>query len=602
MSRELEQQILSHLPNISGVSDLRRLYCEYLNYEYADTGVPVHDWSESSKEVTMEAKIIARRGSFFIIYIKIKKLISTSERLVLNNILKVYPDCVVIFQALENNVSHIVSPRFDPEVPSKFLIRRYVIGPHERLRTASDRLSRTYAEEIDSSTRLKEKHDEAFNVEAVTKEFFETYKEVLGYLRSELVKQRKADEQTAHAFAQQLINRLMFLYFVQKKGWLSGDQHFIKNLLGKYHKNSRSANTFYSSWLHPLFFNAFNKKPLPNGLVLPGEILQQYARMPYLNGGLFLQEELDRIGFEIKDVHVDRVIDGLLERFNFTIREDTPLEVEVAVDPEMLGKVYESLVLEEERGKSGIFYTPRIEVDFMCRQSLVEHLVEKTKLAHDVIIPFVYAHNSDELPKLTKEDTEAIRDYLWAVKIADPACGSGAFLVGAMHVLVELHRKASQNLGIEPDDFELKKRIIQENLFGVDIKPWAIRVAELRLWLTLIVDADESKIDLYSNPLLPNLTFKLRVGDSLVQELAGKQLSVRAAYNRLSSAVREALSELIQLKRDYYYSKKDGKLAEEIKKKELEILSKIVKQRIEEIDNKIRALSTVQQKIDSADG
>lgn len=593
-------EIFDVLPKFESESELRRLYCELLNYEYVDVPVPTRDWSTLAREITKYGRVIAKRGSFFVVFLRIKKLTMTNERSVLNEVLKRYPECVVVFQGVEDDVWHIVSPRFDPEMPHKFLIRRYVVGPHERLRTAAERLSLTYAGDEDSTARIKEKHDDAFNVEAVTREFFERYKEVLNAVKNDLVKQRRADEQTAHAFTQQLLNRLMFIYFVQKKGWLDNDPRFIKDLLVKYEQLGSVGDGFYEAWMEPLFFYSFNKKPIPSNYDLPKELADVYGKMPFLNGGLFTRNELDDAGFRVKDSHVRLIIDGLLERFNFTIREDMPFDVEVAVDPEMLGKVYESLVLEEERGKSGIFYTPRIEVDFMCRQSIIEYLVETTGIPYETVISFVWAESTAETPKVGREELRIIRDALWNAKIVDPACGSGAFLVGIMHVLFDFHRRIAAEFGEVIDEFEIKRRIIQENLFGVDIKPWAIRVAELRLWLTLIVDVDESKIKLCSEPLLPNLTFKLRAGDSLVQELAGKQLSVRAMYNRLPLGVRGALQELIQLKRDYYYGKGNADISERIKEKEIKILGDIIKDRLKEIDTKLKTLAGVQQRFATA--
>ena len=600
MSQDLRADILDLLPKLEGESHLRHLYCELLNYEYTDIPIPPRDWSTLAREVTEDGRVIAKRGGFYVVFLKIKKLTMTNERSVLNEVLKRYPECVVIFYGVEEGLWHIVSPRFDPEMPHKFLIRRYVIGPHERLRTASERISLTYTVDEDSTARIKEKHDDAFNVEAVTKEFFETYKEVLSAVKNDLVKQRKTVEQTAHAFTQQLLNRLMFLYFVQKKGWLNKDPCFIKNLWVKYEQLRSINDNFYEAWIEPLFFYSFNKKPIPPKYDLPKKFVEIYGKMPFLNGGLFTRNELDDVGLKVKDSHMRLIIEGLLERFNFTIREDLPFDVEVAVDPEMLGKVYESLVLEEERGKSGIFYTPRIEVDFMCRQAIIEYLVETTGIPYDTVISFVWAEPTAETPEVGREELRIIRDALWNVKIVDPACGSGAFLVGIMHVLFDFYRRIAAEFGEVVDEFEIKRRIIQENLFGVDIKPWAIRVAELRLWLTLIVDVDESKIDLYSKPLLPNLTFKLRVGDSLVQELAGKQLSVRAMYNRLPLGVRGALQELIQLKRDYYYNKGNTDISGRIREKEVEILGNIIKDRLNEIEVKLKTLAGVQQRFATA--
>ena len=141
----------------------------------------------------------------------------------------------------------------------------------------------------------------------------------------------------------------------------------------------------------------------------------------------------DALIYKIEDIDGS----GLLERYNFTIREDTPFDVDVAVDPEMLGKVYESLIQEEERGEVGIFYTPRIEVDFMCRQSILEYLVENTSISQDKLISFIYLPEEDRADLLSVKEAKEIGDALYRAKIVDPACGSGAFLVGMLHVLLQ---------------------------------------------------------------------------------------------------------------------------------------------------------------------
>lgn len=228
-------------------------------------------------------------------------------------------------------------------------------------------------------------------------------------------------------------------------------------------------------------------------------------------------------------------------------------------------------------------------------------MVEGTGLSYGELIPFVWGdpYDYESVPEehLPSEALKRVRDALWDVEIVDPACGSGAFLVGMMRGLLELHKKIAKVLGEELDEFDAKKRIIQENLFGVDIKRWAISVAELRLWLALIVDADETKLNLYSEPLLPNLTYKLRVGDSLVQELAGRQLSIRAMYSRLPSTVKRSLEELVELKRDYYYGERDGAVAERIEEKEIEILRGMIEDRLREIELKMKPLAVVQHRL-----
>ena len=308
----------------------------------------------------------------------------------------------------------------------------------------------------------------AFDKQKLTKEFFDAYKFALGFIKKLLLTQNKASSQKAHSFAQQLLSRIMFLYFVEKKGWLKWkdyvqDKKYVGNLWEKYKKFKTKKDTFYSLWLSSLFFQAFNKKQGYLNLNLPDEIKESFNFMPFLNGGLFTENEFDKIGFNIPDEIFELLfkIDdfdkrkGFLERYNFTIREDTPLEVEVAVDPEMLGKVYESLISEEERGKAGIFYTPRTEIDYMCRLSLVECLFEETEISKEELIPLIF-----EPQKILKYEDEIslkkIKKAIDEIRILDPAVGSGAFPIGMMNEIV----KARSILTIFFDEDEQKKRSV----------------------------------------------------------------------------------------------------------------------------------------------
>jgi len=599
MDQELAKQVWDKLERFKTIDDARELYCNILNYEFTDLPLPTQDWTKPAREVTVQARVIAKRRDFYVISCIIQKLTRRNERDVVNELLKRFPDAVFIFTDQPEREWHVISPKYDTE-SKKFVLRRYAVGASERLRTAAERLSLTYAAEEDSATQLKEKHDAAFDVKAVTKEFFEEYKKIFAILENGFLKQR-GDKLTAHGFTQQLLNRFMFLYFIQKKGWLGGRPDFIPRLLDRYKKEGPIGKGVYHEWIKPLFFHAFNKTPIPESCRLPSDIGQIYERMPFLNGGLFSETPLDEIGYEVKDDHIRRLVEGLLERFNFTIREDTPLDVEVAVDPEMLGKVYESLVFEEERGKSGIFFTPRVEVDFMCRQAIVEYLVENVELPCEKIIPFVYETfgGEEEKVELSKDKLKKMREALWRVKVVDPACGSGAFLVGMAHVLLDLHKCIALRLDeTEPDYFELKKNIFHNNIYGADIKEWAVRVAELRLWLALIVDADESKLDMHSKPLLPNLTLKLRVGDSLVQEIGKRPLSARGAYRYLPKNVAEDLRKLMEFKHDYFFGKQKSEvLAERIRDFKLRILKKLIKNRLDKISGELNKLKGIQQRL-----
>ncbi|MGC8786327.1 MAG: hypothetical protein ACP5Q1_02750, partial [Anaerolineae bacterium] len=250
-----------------------------------------------------------------------------------------------------------------------------------------------------------QKHLQAFDVERVTDQFYEDYTAILEQLKAELGQQAKkvgARSADVHAFAQQLLNRLLFLYFVQKKDWLrwdgGPDRHYLRTLWQRYCDLPPGARTGFYAWLKALFFDAFNNQraAIAANRALPEDVRTSFLSMPFLNGGLFEHNEWDELNVAVPDYFFTALFDrfcdeepGFLERYNFTVDESTALEIEVAVDPEMLGKVYESQVQREERHGAGIFYTPREEIDYMCRLSLIKFLHEQTQLSKDDLIPLV---------------------------------------------------------------------------------------------------------------------------------------------------------------------------------------------------------------------
>ncbi len=413
---------------------------------------------------------------------------------------------------LEETPSGKVKEEFTPAKRWSFLV-----GKNEKSHTAKSRFQPIL--EKDDHKPTLEDLENAFNVEKVTEEFFDAYRYALKEIIVKSLNQYDAPYEKKYSFAQQLLSRILFIYFLQRKGWLKWkdyqqDRDYLKNLWLKY-KDKYKNNNFYSVWLKSLFFGAFNKK---NHLIhndLPDDIKESYSIMPYLNGGLFTENELDQLGFDVPDTVFEWLFEpdeslndkkkGFLEIFNFTIDETLPIDVEVAVDPEMLGKVYESLINEEERDKAGIFYTPRTEIDFMCRLSLVNYLHEKTKIDKQELIDIVF--NTDSINDYNNtENLNLIRKHLFDVKIVDPAAGSASFLVGMMNILVELHSAITRKIENKEENlFALKHKIILENLYGVEVKDWAVMVGELRLWLSLIIETDEKYMDIYTKPLLPNL-------------------------------------------------------------------------------------------------
>jgi len=555
---------------------------------------------------------------FQIYFVKTPSMRRTDFRTIIEPFYGRFPQVNTLF-IFTNDFSEIafVSPvriPFDTRV--KILLRTLYLDPSSPYHTDLEVLKNL---EISPNEQIPniiwQKHNEAFNVERVTKEFFEAYKNALTSIRDRvLIPQRKADYSKCHSFAQQLLSRIMFLYYLQKKGWLKWkdyvpDKRYIRNLWRKYKNYGKNKDTFYSLWLSSLFFSAFNKKHDYLKSPLPDEIIESFNLMPFLNGGLFTKNELDEINFKIPDEVFELLFEidpqdknkGFLERFNFTVREDTPLDVEVAVDPEMLGKVYESLIAEEERQKAGIFYTPRIEIDLMCRLSLVEYLFEETKIPKEDLITLIFEpqeiENYDNLENLRK-----IKSALDNVKIVDPCVGSASFLVGMMNVLVEIHSNLIRKLEKKEENlFALKHKIILENLYGVDVKDWAVMVGELRLWLSLIIETDEKFMDIYTKPLLPNLSFKIRQGDSLIEEIAGQKIMLRKEFAILSPTLKAKVQELADKKAQFFSGGRsaDLKEKEEIERLENEIFKEIIEQKVleyqkdkEKINAQIKYLSS----------
>ena len=227
--------------------------------------------------------------------------------------------------------------------------------------------------------------------------------------------------------------------------------------------------------------------------------------MPFLNGGLFEETELDKQA-RVDAAAIEPLLRELFDRFNFTVMESTPFDVEVAVDPEMLGKVFEELVTG--RHESGSYYTPRPVVSFMCREALKGYLEGTTGLDAEAIARFVDERNASGIPLA---EARAAGEALDEVAVVDPACGSGAYLLGMMQELVELHTTL-YNAGVDSKSiYELKLHIIERNLHGVDLDGFAVNIAMLRLWLSLAIYYDGDRPE-----PLPNLDFKVVLGDSLL--------------------------------------------------------------------------------------
>ncbi|MEW6033631.1 MAG: DNA methyltransferase, partial [Chloroflexota bacterium] len=609
-----QQRVESRLRQFGSADQLRRLLAE-LDYQVGDEPVSTSDWKKDLAVAARDGnlRILARHSDFVVTYCRLPELRVVPEREVVTRLIRQYDRGLFVFADHANSHWHFINVKRDSRRHNRLVLRRIAVGPEEQLRTAVERIALLKVADASwSGLEVELCHEEAFDVERVTEEFYRDYKKIFDHISGRL--QHQVNLRTARAFAQQFMNRMMFLYFLQKKGWLDGRRDFVPWLWRKYQSEPAGQGNFYNRYLDALFFQALNspsddltpsvpKQQLHARRDLPDDIKQAFGHLPYLNGGLFSKlESIDDQGLTIEDSEFGNLLENLLEHYNFTVSEDTPLDVEVAVNPEMLGKVYENLVLEEERGQAGIFYTPRVELDFMCRRSLIEYLDEEPIIDRPDLIRLIMnadspdPDNPESIPTLSPERWRQVRRKLEEVAVVDPACGSGAFLVGMMQVLSGLQRLICQRLGDPYRDFQVKKRIIGENLFGVDIKDWAVRVAELRLWLSLIIHAsvDEVRED-PGKPILPNLTFRIQAGDSLVEEIAGRSLSLRGRYSRMSEPVRRQVNRLLDRKMDYYYNRGQVMPPLEIRRLETEVFRAILDDELAQIDRELRRFRAQEQ-------
>lgn len=417
-------------------------------------------------------------------------------------------------------------------VPKRYT---YVLGPNEPGTTAARQFLSLMARP--DALRLSDLI-EAFSVEKLNKEFFKRYKEhyerfwvyiaerddyaslLLDPEEDKTLVQR---QKPIRDFAKKLLGRLVFLQFLQKKGWMGvktdstdwkdGDTCFVRNL----YESAPDQNRFYSERLTKLFFETLNTDhpQRPNYLFsVTG------TKVPYLNGGLFDNEASQTNHFNFPAEYFGQLFDTF-DQFNFTIDENSPDEQEVGIDPEMLGHIFENL-LEENRDK-GTFYTPKEIVHYMCQESLIQYLrTHLPECADDqapttrVLEAFIrQGEVGDRTARqnFIVQNAPRLEKLLDAVKICDPAIGSGAFPMG---LLQEIFR-AKLALDLTLDRAEAKKHIIQNSIYGVDLEKGAVDIARLRFWLALVVDEDVPQP-------LPNLDYKIMQGNSLLESFEGIDL------------------------------------------------------------------------------
>ena len=378
-----------------------------------------------------------------------------------------------------------------------------------------------------------------------SKEFFKTYKEHYerfwrfianpenGYrdilLDKDKSKEEVKREKPIRDFVKKLLGRVVFLHFLQKKGWMgcdakttqweNGEKKFMQLL---FHDFSDKAH-FHSKCLTKLFFNTLNTRR-PNDILeiegLKGKL--DSSRVPYLNGGLFDTDKPEAVlTINFPEKYFAELLD-FFEQYNFTIDENSPDDHEVGIDPEMLGHIFENL-LEENREK-GAFYTPKEVVQYMCKESLIQYLNNSFDESVNVEL-FIRNHIISDILAI-KDNAVLLNELLDSIKVCDPAIGSGAFPIGILQEIFEAKKFIYPYLKTnkEFNPAQVKKDIIKKSIYGVDLEKGAVDIAQLRFWLALVVDEE--------NPHpLPNLDYKIMQGNSLLESFEGIDLSKAALFD-----------------------------------------------------------------------
>ena len=484
----------------------------------------------------------------------------------------------------------------------------FLLGPRQSCLTAAINFHELY--ELHGSIN-EEALEKAFSVEALSNEFFKRYKNYyenfVSYITGKAYRKEgnkwvekvvntdndkefyarfDHNDKRIRDYVKRLLGRITFLHFVQKKGWLGvpagqdwnigkGNFDFMRQLFLQ--ASEQQKDDFLDAVLEPLF-NAIDTDRKDDDYLFDTGVLGK-VRIPYLNGGLFERNEDDRIPSRFPKELFANLLQFFSE-YNFTVDENDPDDAQVGIDPEMLSRIFENL-LEDNKDK-GAYYTPKEVVHYMCRESLIAYLQTdyKDKKQQESIRHFVETQEIDTIEPIKGR----IDDRLKEVKICDPAIGSGAFPMGMLKEIF-LCRSVLEDVS---DAAQIKREIIQNNIYGVDIEKGAVEIARLRFWLSLIVDEKTPET-------LPNLDYKIMQGNSLLTTFRGQyvDLDIHGHAKGSTAALNLNMTRLAQVQKKLFNAEGEEKLLIQIKIK-LIIVESIIAQLQYEFDSFTRANNTIQ--------
>lgn len=545
----------------------------------------------------------------------------------------------------------------------------YLVGKNKHCRTAAERFSLLATKEKSIKNIIEAFNVESLTKDFYN-ELFSWYQWALtdndGFaVRYPNDTGTETDDRKIDEHLIRLITRLMFVWFIKQKGLVPNDIFTINSLtkiLKNFNPYSKEQGNYYNGILQNLFFATLNKaiderafandstnredgkehygiKTLfrnPKGdswFQIPNsEVVKLFSQVPFLNGGLFecLDKEKDNSkkilyfdGFSREEkvngyltrafvpnclfFDPQKGIIPLLERYNFTIEENTPTEVEVALDPELLGKVFENLLgaynpetKETARKQSGSFYTPREIVSYIVDESLIALLCSKCPNIGEEQIRQLFKHEANAIT-IDDSSRKALIDQLKSAKILDPACGSGAFPMGVLHRIVDLLQKLNDEEAKTP--YDQKLHLIQNCIYGVDIQTIAVQISKLRFFISLVCEQPrDAKAENFGITPLPNLETKFVAANTLIGLNKGFSDRLDLSYTH----IRELKDKLWDIRRQHF-SARNAKQKHELRKHDETLRSTIEKQivniatkpdpaKIESLQTEIKTLQAEKEK------
>ena len=469
-----------------------------------------------------------------------------------------------------------------------------VVELQQKLNSTQRSIFQTWQNNIRPQTSLKNLHHglwDSLARESVNDRFYkdtiELFQQIVSHFQLKHPDFDQKQTNAAKKFATLVFNRLIFCWFLREKGLIPRNSDFFNP--GRF----QSGTDYYNQKLKQLFFATLNT-PQAQRVNYGGSTDQQ---IPYLNGGLFDCQEIDQTADRLKITFPEKFFEAIyqhFQRFNFTTDESNEEYEEVAVDPEMLGRIFESLLAEyissdgqSDRKKKGAYYTPREIVNYMCRESLRNYLLggSRDRLLYQQTVNDLIDQNNiswfghdgknSKYQKNSRDYRQEILKKLEKLTVLDPACGSGAFPIGMMQLIISLYSRLQKN---DFDTYKIKEKILRENIFGADIDPIAVDIARLRAWLSLIVDyklPDGNNL-LTEEPPLPNLDFKFVLANSL-KTLNNQPDLFDAAVSQQTAAFQQIRSDWFKLSpvtadRTTDYLKNRQKIVTEFKQSKQELI------------------------------